>query len=58
MKKAIFILTGLILLFSARVYAYKDGDFQVWSTNVEELKINKNLKNGKGMKNKAGKTKY
>lgn len=44
MKKMIFILVGLAFLLSARVYAYDDGDFQIWNTDVEEFKINKNLK--------------
>lgn len=33
----LFMITGL-------VYAYDDGDFQIWNTEVEELKINKSLK--------------
>ncbi len=44
MKKMILILTGLAMLLTARVYAYDDGDFQVWNTEVEEFKVNKSLK--------------
>ena len=31
-------------MFTVRAYAYDDGDFQVWNTDVEEFKINKNAK--------------
>lgn len=44
MKKLILIQVVLALLLTARVYAYDDGDFQVWNTDVEEFKVNKNLK--------------
>jgi hypothetical protein len=44
MKKEIFVVIGLALFLAAKVYAYDDGDFQVWNTDVEELKINKNAK--------------
>ena len=33
-------IIGLVLLLTAKVYAYDDGDFQVWNTDVEELKVN------------------
>ena len=44
MRKAIYAVIGLSLFISANAYAYDDGDFQVWNTEVEELKINKNSK--------------
>jgi hypothetical protein len=44
MKKMIFVMIGLALISAARVYAYDDGDFQVWNSDVEEFKINKNAK--------------
>jgi hypothetical protein len=44
MKKIVPILTGLVLLLIAQVYAYDDGDFQIWNTDVEEFKVNNNLK--------------
>ncbi len=44
MNKAGLMLVGLILLLSANSYAYKDGDFQVWNTDTEEFKINKDAK--------------
>jgi hypothetical protein len=44
MKKAIFVIIGLTLFLAAQVYAYDDGDFQVWNTDSEELKINQYAK--------------
>ena len=44
MKKMILILIGIVILLVAQVYAYDDGDFQVWNTEVQEFKINKSLK--------------
>ena len=44
MKKSIFVVIGLTLFLAAKVYAYDDGDFQVWNTEVEEFKVNKDSK--------------
>jgi hypothetical protein len=44
MKKVILAIIGLVLLLTTKVYAYDDGDFQVWNTDVEEVKINKDSK--------------
>ncbi len=44
MKRIIFVSAGLFLMFAAIVYAYDDGDFQIWNTDVEEFKINKDSK--------------
>jgi len=44
MKKFILAIIGLALILTTKVYAYDDGDFQVWNTDVEEVKINKDSK--------------
>lgn len=44
MKKFILVAAGIVLLLVTKVYAYSDGDFQVWNTDIEEYKINKDLK--------------
>jgi hypothetical protein len=44
MKKQIVLVMALLLIVTAMVYAYDDGDFQVWNTDVEEFKINDNSK--------------
>jgi hypothetical protein len=40
MKRVIFAIIGLTLLLTAKVYAYDDGDFQIWNTDYEEIKLN------------------
>ena len=44
MKKQIVLVMALLLIATAMAYAYDDGDFQVWNTDVEELKISDNSK--------------
>ncbi|MDP3142989.1 MAG: DUF2490 domain-containing protein [Candidatus Omnitrophota bacterium] len=44
MEKISFVLLGLALIVTSKVYAYDDHDFQVWNTDVEEFKINKDAK--------------
>ena len=44
MKRISLLIVGLALIFAANAYAYKDGDFQVWNTDTEEFKINKDAK--------------
>ena len=44
MKRVIFIMMGLVFLLANSIYAYDDGDFQIWNTDVEEFKINKDVK--------------
>lgn len=44
MNKFYFAGLGLVLMISATAYAYDDHDFQVWNTDVEEFKINKESK--------------
>lgn len=40
-----FIATGILLgLMGVNAYAYDSGDFQVWNTEAEEVKINDNVK--------------
>lgn len=35
---------GLSLSLTVNLYAYDDGDFQVWNTDVEEIQLKKDLK--------------
>lgn len=44
MRKALFSLVGLVLILAVKVYAYDDGDFQIWNTESQEMKINDRLK--------------
>jgi len=44
MKKQIVLVMALLLIVTAHAYAYDDGDFQVWNTDVEEFKVNNDLK--------------
>lgn len=44
MKKVIFIIAGVGLVLAAKVYAYDDGDFQLWHTENQEFKANKESK--------------
>lgn len=41
MRKPIFWVTLLFLAATASAYAYDNGDFQVWNTDVEEYSIDK-----------------
>ena len=43
-KKLSFMLVGLVLLLSIKAYAYDNHDFQVWNTDVEELKVDNRTK--------------
>jgi len=38
------MLIGFMLMLAGRVYAYDDGDFQVWHTENQEFKVNKESK--------------
>ncbi len=38
------ILAAFSIILGIRAYAYDDGDFQVWNTDTQEFKINKDLK--------------
>ncbi|MBU0547533.1 MAG: DUF2490 domain-containing protein [Candidatus Omnitrophica bacterium] len=44
MQKISIVIAVLVLFSAARLYAYDDGDFQVWNTETEEFKINKEAK--------------
>ena len=44
MKKWMIFLPGLLLALVCNAQAYDDNDFQVWNTDVEEFKIDKNSK--------------
>ncbi|MDD5506671.1 MAG: DUF2490 domain-containing protein [Candidatus Omnitrophica bacterium] len=44
MKKAVLLTILSVLISGGVLYAYDDGDFQVWNTDIEEIKIGKNLK--------------
>lgn len=44
MKRIVMFLVGAFLFLSANAYAYDDGDFQIWNTDVEEFKLKKDLK--------------
>lgn len=44
MKRMNLLILGLVLILATDAYAYKDGDFQVWNTDTEEFKINKDAK--------------
>jgi hypothetical protein len=44
MSRKIVLIMVLILVLANSVYAYDDGDFQVWNTDVEEFKINDDTK--------------
>jgi len=41
-KRIAFIVAVLLLALSGISYAYQDGDFQIWHTEGQELKFNKN----------------
>ncbi|OGX14849.1 MAG: hypothetical protein A2166_06085 [Omnitrophica WOR_2 bacterium RBG_13_41_10] len=42
-KRTIF-MAMLVLTAISSAYAYDDGDFQIWNTDVEEFKVNKDSK--------------
>ncbi|MDD4910307.1 MAG: DUF2490 domain-containing protein [Candidatus Omnitrophica bacterium] len=44
MKKVIFMITSMVLVLAVKVYAYDDGDFQIWHTENQEFKVNKESK--------------
>lgn len=44
MRKAVFVIIGLVSVLTAKVYAYDDGDFQLWHTENQEFKVNKDSK--------------
>ncbi|MFA5092528.1 MAG: DUF2490 domain-containing protein [Candidatus Omnitrophota bacterium] len=48
MKRAIKLINVLVIVWCVfslgQVYAYDDGDFQIWNTDVEEVQLKKDLK--------------
>jgi len=44
MKRIALVVMGAVLFAAVNAYAYKDNDFQVWNTDTEEFKINKDAK--------------
>jgi len=44
MNKLKLLVIVLVLLATGYAYAYDDGDFQIWNTDTEELKVNKDTK--------------
>jgi len=49
MEISAYYKTAVCAVFAAALipmgaYAYSDGDFQVWNTDVEEMKVAKDLK--------------
>ena len=44
MKHIGVVITALVLLSITSLYAYDDGDFQVWNTETEDFKINDEAK--------------
>ncbi len=44
MEKVKFLAVGLVMAVSGMVYAFDDGDFQVWHTENQEFKVNKESK--------------
>jgi len=44
MKKRIFMMAVLASMTAGSACAYDDGDFQLWNTDVEEFKIDKDSK--------------
>lgn len=44
MRKMCLVLGGILLAAVNCAYAFDDGDFQVWNTDVEEFNVNKDSK--------------
>ena len=44
MNKIGWLFTGLFFFLLTNVFAYDDGDFQIWNTDVEEVQLKKDLK--------------
>lgn len=44
MQKLSIVIAVAVLFSVVKLYAYDDGDFQVWNTETEEFKINKEAK--------------
>lgn len=44
MKKIVILVMALMSVTAVSAYAYDDGDFQIWNTDVEEFKVDENSK--------------
>lgn len=44
MKRVLFVLVSCLALISCKASAYDNGDFQIWNTDVEEVKVYKGVK--------------
>ena len=44
MQKLSIVIAIFVLFSVVKLYAYDDGDFQIWNTDVEEVQLKKNLK--------------
>ena len=44
MKRTFLFIAGLVFCLANAVFAYDDGDFQVWNTDSEEYKISQDAK--------------
>lgn len=44
MGRIFLSIAGLVFCLANTVFAYDDGDFQIWNTNVEEIQLKKDLK--------------
>lgn len=44
MQKFTILTIAFLLAVTTRLFAYDDNDFQIWNTDVEEMKINDNSK--------------
>lgn len=44
MKKTAIAITAALLLIAGRALAYDKGDFQIWNTDAEDIKIHKDVK--------------
>lgn len=42
--KSNLLIAAFIFLSAFKLYAYDDGDFQIWNTEVEEIQLKKDLK--------------
>jgi Protein of unknown function (DUF2490) len=43
-QKLSLVVVALVLFQIVKLYAYDDGDFQIWNTDVEEVQLKKDLK--------------
>ena len=44
MEQKILLIIVVLLAAKGSAYAYKDHDFQIWNSETEECKINKDTK--------------